>query len=169
MDHEVDTLLSRYERGQVTRRQFLTTVSALMATNAPASAAEPLGKVEQLNHVTLFVRDVQKSVRFYQELLGMPVLTKQSPGINLQAGSGFLGLYPVPPSDSVSINHVCLGMRNFDAEVVLQQLEERGVPANIRLRGETKELYFTDPDNIRVQLQDVKYKGGTGVLGDRDP
>ncbi len=38
---------------------------------------------------------------------------------------------------------------------------------NIRLRGDTKELYFTDPDGIRVQLQDVKYIGGTGVLGDK--
>jgi hypothetical protein len=37
------------------------------------------------------------------------------------------------------------------------------------MRGETKELYFTDPDGIRVQLQDVKYKGGVGILGDKDP
>jgi hypothetical protein len=33
------------------------------------------------------------------------------------------------------------------------------------LRGDTKELYFNDPDNVRVQLQDATYKGGTGVLG----
>jgi hypothetical protein len=26
-----------------------------------------------------------------------------------------------------------------------------------------------DPDGISVQLQDVKYKGGVGPLGDRDP
>ena len=52
---------------------------------------------------------------------------------------------------------------------MLKQLTERGVKGSIRLRGETKELYFTDPDGIRVQLQDVKYKGGTGVLGDKDP
>jgi hypothetical protein len=58
-------------------------------------------------------------------------------------------------------------MKDFDADAVLKQLTERGVQANIRLRGETKELYFNDPDNLRVQLQDVKYKGGSGVLGDR--
>jgi hypothetical protein len=28
-----------------------------------------------------------------------------------------------------------------------------------------KELYFTDPDNIRIQLQDVSYCGGSGRLG----
>lgn len=51
----------------------------------------------------------------------------------------------------------------------LKQLVDRGIKGNIRLRGDTKELYFTDPDGIRVQLQDVKYKGGTGPLGDKDP
>jgi hypothetical protein len=29
----------------------------------------------------------------------------------------------------------------------------------------TPELYFTDPDNIRIQLQDVSYCGGSGRLG----
>ena len=49
----------------------------------------------------------------------------------------------------------------------MKQLADRGVKAGIRLRGDTKELYFTDPDGIRVQLQDVKYEGGTGPLGGR--
>ncbi len=56
---------------------------------------------------------------------------------------------------------------NFDADAVVKTLAERGVKASIRLRGDTKELYFTDPDGIRVQFQDVKYKGGTGPLGDQ--
>lgn len=58
-------------------------------------------------------------------------------------------------------------MKNFDADATLKELKDRGLQANIRLRGETKELYFNDPDNLRIQLQDVKYKGGVGVLGDK--
>ena len=169
MNTEVEGLLTQYERGQITRRQFLAATSALLTVPAALSAPAPIGTVQQLNHVTLFVRDVKQSVRFYQDLLGMPVLTEQSPGINLNAGTGFVGIYPAPQSVTPSINHVCLGMKNFDPDAVLKQLKERNVEANIRLRGDTKELYFNDPDNIRVQLQDVKYKGGVGVLGDRDP
>jgi catechol 2,3-dioxygenase-like lactoylglutathione lyase family enzyme len=121
-----------------------------------------------LNHVTVFVQDVQKSVDFYQRLFGMPLLTVQDPGINLKAGSGFFGIYPAqgrPPG----INHVCFGLEQFDADAVLKRLNDAGVNASIRLRGDTKELYFTDADNVRVQLQDVRYKGGVGPLGDRDP
>jgi len=166
VNDKVDGLLSQYESGQLSRRQFLTALSVL--ATAPALAAPaPIGAVQQLNHVTVFVKDVPKSVRFYQELLGMPVLTEQGQGINLQAGTGFVGLYPATGSAPSAINHFCLGIKNFDADAVLKQLTDRGLQANIRLRGDTKELYFNDPDNIRVQLQDIKYKGGTGVLGDR--
>jgi hypothetical protein len=31
--------------------------------------------------------------------------------------------------------------------------------------GGTPELYFTDPDGILLQLQDVSYCGGGGYLG----
>ena len=32
--------------------------------------------------------------------------------------------------------------------------------------GGTPELYFTDPDGILLQLQDVRYCGGAGKLGE---
>ena len=35
--------------------------------------------------------------------------------------------------------------------------------------GGTPELYFTDPDGLAIQLQDVTYCGGGGVLGDVCP
>lgn len=170
MNDNFDRLLNQYENGHLTRRQLLVALAAVAATNSSSAAAQsPIGTVRQLNHVSIFVPDVKKSVRFYQELLGMPVLTEQSPGINLNAGAGFLGIYPAQQAASGSIHHFCLGMESFDADATLKRLTDRGVQANIRMRGETKELYFTDPDNVRVQLQDVKYKGGGGVLGDRDP
>jgi hypothetical protein len=60
-------------------------------------------------------------------------------------------------------------MDDFDADRVLKKLKGRGLNGNIRLRGDTKELMFSDPDNIRVQLQDVSYTGGVGPLGNRYP
>lgn len=86
--------------------------------------------------------------------------------MNLSTGASFLGIDPAQAGATTgSINHICFGMENFDADAMVKKLAERGVKASIRLRGDTKELYFTDPDGIRVQLQDVKYKGGTGVMG----
>jgi catechol 2,3-dioxygenase-like lactoylglutathione lyase family enzyme len=86
-----------------------------------------------------------------------------------------------------SINHLCMNMENFNPERVIAELERYGIkprasaqgPAGplvhyISMRMEnrggakegTPELYFTDPDGLLIQLQDVKYCGGGGVLGD---
>ena len=170
MSAGLDLLLSSYENGRITRRELLGALAAFAAA-APASAQGPqpaIGAVKQLNHVTLFVANVQKSVGFYQSLFGMPVLTPQDPGVNLTAGTGFLGIYPAEGRPT-GVNHICLGLENFDADVTLKKLVDRGLDANIRLRGETKELDFNAPDNVRVQLQDVRYRGGVGPLGDRNP
>ena len=169
MSQQLDQLLHQYENGRLSRRELLGALALLVAATSTSGAA-PVGKVASFNHVSVFVPDVQKSVAFYQDVFGLPILTRQDPGINLNCGAGFLGIYPLPANANASrIDHLCLGIENFDADAVLKQLTERGVKGSIRLRGETKELYFTDPDGIRVQLQDVNYKGGTGVLGDKEP
>ena len=169
----LDTLLRQYEYGSLSRRDLLGALALMIAAPHAASAqaaVTPVGAVKSMNHVSIFVPSVQKSMDFYQGLFGMPLLTKQDAGMNLSTGSSFLGIYPAPAAATGgSINHLCFGMENFDADAVLKQLADRGIKGNIRLRGDTKELYFTDPDGIRVQLQDVKYIGGTGVLGDKPP
>jgi catechol 2,3-dioxygenase-like lactoylglutathione lyase family enzyme len=172
MREGLDRLLGQYESGRMSRRELLGALALLTATaSAPEPAVgAPVGTVASFNHVSVFVPDVKKSVALYQDLFGLPILTRQDPGVNLNCGTGFLGIYPLSANATASrIDHLCLGMPSFDADAVLKQLTDRGIKANIRLRGETKELYFTDPDGIRVQLQDVRYKGGTGVLGDREP
>jgi catechol 2,3-dioxygenase-like lactoylglutathione lyase family enzyme len=89
-----------------------------------------------------------------------------------------------------SINHLCLSMGNFNPEAVTKALESYGIKPRgaaggaapplvhyISLRMEnrggakegTPELYFTDPDGLLIQLQDVKYCGGGGFLGDVCP
>jgi catechol 2,3-dioxygenase-like lactoylglutathione lyase family enzyme len=163
-----DQLLTRYESGQISRRELLGGLAAL-AVVAPANAAAPsIASVAQMNHVTLFVKDVKKSVEFYQRLFGLPVLTLQDPGVNLRVGASFLGIYPAGDRPA-SINHVCFGLDKFDADETLEKLTDAGVKGRIRQRGDTKELYFTDPDNLSMQLQDTRYIGGKGALGDQKP
>jgi hypothetical protein len=94
------------------------------------------------------------------------------------------------PARAASINHVCLNLENFKPDDVVKTLESVGIKPRdsqtgpvgpmrhyISMRMEnrggakegTPELYFTDPDGLLVQLQDVKYCGGSGVLGDQCP
>ena len=99
----------------------------------------------------------------------MPVLTHQGVGVNLRAGAGFLGLYPVRDRTAPRIDHICLSVDDFDATRLLAKLQPLKLNAEISRRGDTEEFYFDDPDGITVQVQDTKYRGGVGRLGDRDP
>ena len=170
MNPDLDSLLHQYEAGRISRRELLGTLAALvLPVTLPAQAGPAIGVAKHLNHATLRVTDVPRSRRFYQELFGMPVLTSQDPGVNLRVGSSFIGLYPVEQGEPARIDHVCLALENFNADAVQSKLAARQIEATVRLRGDTKELYFPDPDGIRIQLQDVRYRGGVGPLGDRDP
>jgi catechol 2,3-dioxygenase-like lactoylglutathione lyase family enzyme len=93
-----------------------------------------------------------------------------------------------PGGGRAGIDHACMGMPDFDPAKVTQLLVDYGLKKQegqgrdplvtyISLRmpnrggaeGGTPELYFTDPDGLAIQLQDVKYCGGGGFLGEVCP
>ena len=153
----------------------------------PASG-EGVIALHDINHFTVFVSDQARSIAFYQRLFGMPSTRSQGALPLLSVGSGrqFLALAPGPAP--ARIHHACLTMENFQHEEVMAALEDFGIQPRpegaqgpvgpltsyVTMRmpdrggapGGTPELYFTDPDGILLQLQDVRYCGGGGYLGD---
>jgi catechol 2,3-dioxygenase-like lactoylglutathione lyase family enzyme len=171
MDTAVETLLGAYETGRISRRDRIASLSALTLASSGTRAQGGLIRVSTLNHVTLYVSGVDRSTAFYQEVLGLPELSRQSDGVNLAAGDSFVGLYPAGArSVEPQINHFCLGVEQFNQSSVLETLAGRGIEAEVRIRDDTvPEIYFNYPDDLRVQLQDVSYCGGSGSLGNVCP
>lgn len=118
-----------------------------------------------------------KGVHFLMFIGGIPG------GPPRAGGSGRPGL-----ARDAGIDHACLGMTGFDPAKVTQTLVDYGLRKQegqsrtplvtyISLRmpnrggaeGGTPELYFTDPDGLAIQLQDVTYCGGGGFLGELCP
>jgi catechol 2,3-dioxygenase-like lactoylglutathione lyase family enzyme len=161
----------------------------------PAAAAKPAFQIKTINHVTLTIANGAREKEFYQTVFGLPIRAMQGTGVTLAIGEGTDGIVFNPTSNdpkAVSgINHACFTIENFDAERAMATLIdnglepiETGIPALVkpltcrmrwRQRGTngggptsplgTPELYFTDPDNLRIQIQDVSYCGGSGRLG----
>lgn len=164
-DIAVDTLLTRYETGRLSRRDLIASLAALAALPVTGRAqAAPLA-VESLNHASLIVADLDRSVAFYQRVFGLPVLSRQTGGVNLKVGDGFLGVYQGGARATPHINHFCFGLREFDPERTVAALAEHGVAAESRERDGVTQVYCADPDNLRVQLQDASFCGGVGSLG----
>ena len=156
-----------------------------MPETAPSAG---LLALNEFNHFTLFVSDQPRSMAFYQSLFGMEVDTYQGalPVMRVGSGKQFLAMPAVPPLAG-RIHHASMAVRDFDVDRIFALLEGYGLTvigeasgangplqAYVTLRGSdrggipegTPELYFTDPDGILIQLQDLSYCGGNGYLGD---
>jgi catechol 2,3-dioxygenase-like lactoylglutathione lyase family enzyme len=147
-----------------------------------------------LSHLTINVPDPETTNTFYQQTFGMDIQAYQaaSPLLGVGPGVHFLMFIGVggDGTGSARINHACLSLGDFDVERVQSALEEHGitprgtgpgVPGPLRhwvtmrmpnrggVEGGTPELYFSDPDGLSIQLQDVGYCGGGGYLGEICP
>ena len=181
MSAAIEQLVKRYESGGLTRRELVVALAALVVAPPAAGAAAAQGAgplaVQTMNHVTVVVSDLQRSLEFYQRVLGLPLVTTQGterdwraptvPVLGIGGGPQFIAL---SEGGRPHINHFCLGMEGFDAAAVSARLAQHGIEARVRMRADSdppaEELMFDDPDGIPVQLQDVGYCGGSGKLGD---
>jgi len=167
----------------------------ICAETPEPAPAKGLLALRDLNHFTIRVSDPQRSNAFYQKLFGLKVRATQgsTPGWAIGPGRQFLMFIgatgPVAPARPPAIDHVCLNLENFNVDRILKTLESYGIKPRgagqasgplqsyVTMRMEnrggakegTPELYFTDPDGLPIQLQDLKYCGGGGYLGDLCP
>jgi catechol 2,3-dioxygenase-like lactoylglutathione lyase family enzyme len=166
MSHAVESLLTHYESGRLRRRDLVTLLTALVAAPQVARAQPAAAlKAATLNHASLIVSDLERSVAFYQRTFGLAVKSTQQGGVNLAVGDAFLGVYQGGANAMPHINHICFGIRGFDPAATVAALEAQGLPAESRPRDGVTQVYTADPDNLRVQLQDVSFCGGVGPLG----
>ena len=150
-------MLDSYEKGGVSRRDFVQSLAVIIAT--PTILSE-VGKApfkgEMLNHVTLYVSDVGRSKKFYQSLLALPIRKEEKDLCNLDLGDSFLCLYQ--KDSAPAIDHFCLGINSFNADTVFEKLKKEFPSSNPTI-VDGKEIYLRDPDNMRVQLSAIDYKG----------
>ncbi len=148
---EIEALVSAFESGALSRRDFLQGV--VLAAASPRDAKEL--RAVSLNHVSLAVSDVDASQAFYERILGISEVSRQFNGVNLGLGDSFLGLYDIEPKGQ--IHHLCVGVEDFDLEGHAEELRGHGVEPFIR--QDRPELYFSDPDGVLVQLSGADYRG----------
>ena len=177
---------ARYMHGSGSRGELLPA--------APGGAGRPSFDLQTINHVTLNTTEGTKSLAFYQELFGLRVQARQGTTVTMGIGSTRQSVVFNTAANGGGvggINHVCFTIKDFDPGRAMGLLTDNGLEpiefgnsslikpltCRVRLRQRaangggptsplgTAELYFTDPDNIAIQLQDVSYCGGSGWLG----
>src|ERR1700681_1874298 len=122
MKSTISKLLTAYENGKMSRRDLVQGLAVLAASSGTASAAGFQGN--SINHVSLFVGNLQRSTDFYQRAFGCTV-NKRDGNNQLMFGKNFLVLRPSNPPSKV--DHFAIGVDNFNKASVTADLKARGV------------------------------------------
>ena len=151
MEPIVADLVSRFERGALTRRQLIQALSMLAA--APAAVADagqaPALQGTGIDHVSILVTDLQRSAAFYQRVFGMTQVSEDKPNQILRLGTQrtIVSLRHEGPSGVV--DHFAIKVDNFDRDRVTEQLKPHGLtPQNNIQFG----FHIKDPDGAVVQI-----------------
>jgi catechol 2,3-dioxygenase-like lactoylglutathione lyase family enzyme len=108
-----------------------------------------------LDHVVLHVNDVERSKKFYTEILGMTAYREDNEQIFLRAGPQGIALFKkrgdVPLTAGNDLNHLALNVATGTYETLKADLEAHGIAVSGRL-GQDRCIYFRDPDGHRLQL-----------------
>ena len=114
-----------------------------------------------LRHVALNVRDVQRSVAFYRDVLGMQVEWEPDPdNVYLTSGSDNLAIHRLPegaePGAVQSVHHIGFIVAKIDdVDAVAARVEGRGIEFVYPLkthRDGARSFYFRDPDGLLIQV-----------------
>ena len=128
-----------------------------------ATQAEAI-RVAGLDHLVLRVADLDRSIRFYGEVLGCHVERRlEEPKlVQLRAGTSMIDLVPTgsapQPAEGRNLDHFAVRISTFDLAALAAHLQRHGIAVGeVRRRygaeGYGSSLYITDPDGNVVELK----------------
>lgn len=135
------------------------------------SQTQPLVKITELDHIVLRVRDVETSLRFYAQVLGLPAERVEQwragevrfPSVRLNADT-IIDLFasdqqPIGREGSKNQDHFCMVIEPTDMEELKAKFEGIGVDIQAGpgkrwgSHGDGISLYIYDPDDNVVELR----------------
>jgi catechol 2,3-dioxygenase-like lactoylglutathione lyase family enzyme len=160
MEAIISDMLRRFEKGALTRRGLIQGLSMLAAAGgaahsqaqaqAPAPAAAQALKATKIDHMSIQVSDLPRSIAFYQKMFGLTTVSEDKPneivrlGVNNRA---LVSLHHKSPTGVV--DHFAIGVENFNRDAVTRQLKALGVTPEDNLDAG---FHIVDPEGISVQI-----------------
>ena len=127
----------------------------------------PPTTVRGVHHVALICRDVEETIRFYQDFLGFPLVelveNRDYPGSShffFDIGNrNLLGFFDFPGHDHPpfletigGVQHIAISVAADQFAVAKQRFDQAGLAYLGPDRGVEDSLYFRDPNGIGLEL-----------------
>lgn len=166
MVERIEQIVALFEQKKISRRELVGALLAAAAVGpAPAVAAAPMLDGSVVNHVTMFVSDLQRSRAFYERLVGATVMYDGGRfyDMRLSGGTSFISILQSP---TPRIDHLCIGIPDFDTDQT-EAMVRKEFPASQAAATSSppgappikwRSVNLRDPDGNAIQLGDVKFQ-----------
>ena len=149
MDSIISNLISRYEKGSLSRRDLVAGLALLAASGTASAAPDEIAFNDaNIDHVSIRVADLQRSIAFYQKMFGFSVVSRADPDI-VRLGNGKILVSLNLGSSGGPIDHFAIGIPRFNNESGARYFTQRGATP---LQGDYAGFHIKDPDGINVQI-----------------
>jgi glyoxylase I family protein len=139
-----------------TRAQHGAPGEVIMASATQKSAAKPAVVCSGIDHIVLYARDVERSVRFYVDILGMTVKSQSLSHAFLRCGGQLFGIFAADGDADmgrgIELSHLAFNVSSGTGAEIKKALAAHGVKATGR-NADPDCIYFSDPDGHRLQLR----------------
>ena len=124
--------------------------------------------VKKVGNVILAVKDLNKSVEFYNKILGMPIKRQRENWVDLGQSGALLSLHsPSPPADlSMTPNdRILIGFVVGDVSSVIDELKSKNVKIHrdIQDKSSGKNAIILDPDEYMISLFEPNFSAEKNI------
>jgi catechol 2,3-dioxygenase-like lactoylglutathione lyase family enzyme len=148
MEAIISDLLTRFEKGALTRRGLIQGLA--MLTAAGVSQAQDTGlKGAKIDHISIQVSDLPRAIAFYEKIFDLTVMSEDKPNEISRLGSGKIIVSLHHKSPTAIVDHFAIGVENFNKERVTQQLKALGITPEENLDAG---FHIKDPEGMNVQI-----------------
>jgi len=120
--------------------------------------------IKKLGNVILAVKDLDKSLEFYHEVIGLPIRNQRRTWIDLGTSGAIISLHPASLTaehiGSSIENGITLGFLVGDIKSAIDELKSKGIKIyrEVVERDAGKNAIVLDPDDYLVSLFEPSFK-----------
>ncbi len=117
-------------------------------------------QIEALDHVALYVQDLQQSMSWYQSVLGMELRTRYQDAtgygnpVEMRANGVGIALFPSSPEQHAQHfdGHIAMRLTQANFEQAQAHLRQLGIDYKFVHYTRCDGIYFNDPDGYQIEL-----------------